>query len=116
MQVDARIYSVAPGTVDVPPVVVTLLNDEGLPLYEWSVAPSVPVLRTGEVVDFSTQVTAPPPGASRVRLTFASGRIQAPSPVVTNPVTNAGPQPEASQPAAAPPQPQSQPALEEAAH
>ena len=116
MQVDARIYSVAPGTVDVPPVVVTLLNDEGLPLYEWSVAPSVPVLRTGEVVDFSTQVTAPPPGASRVRLTFASGRIQAPSPAVTNPVTNAGPQPEASQPAAAQPQPQFQPALEEAAH
>lgn len=82
MQVDARIYSVAPGKVDVPPVVVTLLNDENLPLYEWSVAPSVPSLGPGEVVDFSTQVTDPPEGATRVRLTFGSGRIQVQSPVV----------------------------------
>jgi len=92
MQVDARIYSVAPGATDVPPVVVTLLNAENVPLYEWSVAPSVPVLQPGEVVDFSTQVTAPPPGATKVRLTFASGRIQAPSPAVTQPVT---PEPQA---------------------
>ncbi|RYE86523.1 MAG: hypothetical protein EOP19_06625, partial [Hyphomicrobiales bacterium] len=48
IQVDARIYSVAPGTVEVPPVVVTLLNSENLPLYEWSVAPDVPVLQSGE--------------------------------------------------------------------
>lgn len=116
MQVDARIYSVAPGATDVPPVVVTLLNEENLPLYEWSVAPSVPVLQSGEVVDFTTQVTAPPPGASRVRLTFASGRIQVPSPVVTQPVS--------SEPAATPEpapaesiiEPHSEPAHEEAAH
>lgn len=115
MQVDARIYSVAPGVVDVPPVVVTLLNAENVPLYEWSVAPSVPVLQSGEVVDFSTQVTAPPPGASRVRLTFASGRIQAPSPAVTKPVTSAAPTPE---PAAVEPviEPHPEPAHEEAAH
>ena len=118
MQVDARIYSVAPGTVDVPPVVVTLLNTEGVPLYEWSVAPDVPVLRTGEVVDFSTQVTAPPPGVSRVRLTFASGRIQAPSPAVSKPVSGPEPQPSVPEPEVAQPatEPQSQPALEEAAH
>lgn len=83
MQVDARIYSVAPGVVDVPPVVVTLLNSENVPLYEWSVAPTVPSLGVGEVVDFSTQVTDPPPGAIKVRLTFGSGRIQVQSPVVS---------------------------------
>lgn len=117
MQVDARIYSVAPGTVDVPPVVVTLLNSENEPLYEWSVAPDVPVLRTGEVVDFSTQVTAPPPGASRVRLTFASGRIQAPTAAVTQQAGNAAPEP-APQPAAAEPvtEPTAEPAPKEAAH
>ncbi len=117
MQVDARIYSVAPGAVDVPPVVVTLLNDENVPLYEWSVAPSVPVLQSGEVVDFSTQVTAPPTGASRVRLTFASGRIQAPSPAVTQPATSPEQTPE-PQPATAEPitEPHSEPAHEEAAH
>lgn len=80
IQVDARIYSVAPGKVMVPPVVVTLLNDEGLALYEWSVAPDVPELVSGEVVDFSTQVSAPPSGATKVRLTFGSGRLQVPQP------------------------------------
>jgi predicted Zn finger-like uncharacterized protein len=117
MQVDARIYSVAPGEVDVPPVVVTLLNDENMPLYEWSVAPSVPVLQSGEVVDFSTQVTAPPPGANRVRLTFASGRIQAPSPAVTQPVGSTELEPEI-EPAPAEPviEPHPEPAHEEAAH
>lgn len=108
MQVDARIYSVAPGEVDVPPVVVTLLNDENVALYEWSVAPSVPVLQSGEVVDFSTQVTAPQ-GANRVRLTFASGRIQAPSPAVTQTTSSA---PTAAEPVI---EPQSEPAHEEAA-
>jgi len=80
IQVDARIYSVAPGKVTVPPVVVTLLNDEGLALYEWSIAPDVPELTSGEVVDFSTQVSAPPSGATKVRLTFGSGRLQVPQP------------------------------------
>ncbi len=117
MQVDARIYSVAPGKVDVPPVVVTLLNDDGAALYEWSVAPSVPVLQSGEVVDFSSQVTAPPPGVSRVRLTFSSGRIQAPSPAVT-PSATVTPEPVAAEPAQAEPiiEPHSEPAHEEAAH
>jgi len=117
MQVDARIYSVAPGVVDVPPVVVTLLDAENVALYEWSVAPSVPVLRSGEVVDFSTQVTAPPAGASRVRLTFASGRIQAPSPAVTPPTAGTAPAP-APQPASDEPaiEPHPEPAHEEAAH
>jgi predicted Zn finger-like uncharacterized protein len=82
MQVDARIYSVAAGRVDIPPVVVTLLNDENAPLYEWSVAPTVPSLAAGEVVDFTTQVTDPPPGATKVRLSFGSGRIQVQSPIV----------------------------------
>lgn len=112
MQVDARIYSVAPGKVEVPPVVVTLLNDENVPLYEWSVVPSVPVLQSGEVVDFSTQVTAPPAGATKVRLTFASGRIQAPIPAITQPV-GASDLSSPTEPVIAP---QSEPAAKEAAH
>jgi hypothetical protein len=79
MQVDAQIVSVAGGNVSMPPVVVTLVNDEGLPLYEWSVAPSVGALAPGEITDFSTKVNAPPSGATKVRLTFGTGQTQAPS-------------------------------------
>ncbi len=79
MQVDAQIVSVAGGNVSMPPVVVTLVNDEGLPLYEWSVAPSVGAFAPGEITDFSTKVNAPPSGATKVRLTFGTGQTQAPS-------------------------------------
>ncbi len=74
MQVDGRIYSVASHGVVVPPVVVTLLDAAGAKLYEWSVLPQVRDLEPGEIVDFSAQLTSPPQGASRVRLTFTDGR------------------------------------------
>lgn len=83
MQVDARIYSVAAGTVPVPPVLVTLLNAENLPLYEWSVTPDVRELTPGEIIDLTTQVTSPPPGATRIRLTFTNGRAPADLPTAT---------------------------------
>lgn len=71
--VDARIYSVSPGEVKVPPVVVTLLDAQDRALYQWSVAPSASAMRPGEILDFSTEVRRPPPGASKVRLGFAQG-------------------------------------------
>jgi predicted Zn finger-like uncharacterized protein len=81
MEVDARIYSVAARTVEVPPVIVTLLDEAGTPLYEWSVAPTARDLEPGEVVDFSTQLNSPPPGAKRVRLTFNDGNAPTEGPV-----------------------------------
>ncbi len=77
LRVDARIYSVAARRVPVPPVVVTLLDSQGSRLYEWSVAPAVPELRPGEIADFTTQLSSPPSGAARVRLTFSDGRTPA---------------------------------------
>jgi len=83
IKVDARIYSVAPRTVVVPPVVVTLLDDHGVALYEWSVTPQTRDLQPGEVVDFTTQLSSPPAGATRVRLTFSGGRAQSETPIAT---------------------------------
>lgn len=107
MQVDARIYSVAAGKTQVPPVVVTLLNDAGEPLYEWSVQPETTELQSGQVVDFTTQVTAPPAGATRVRLSFARSRVATGPSIIT---------PEPATESAAPAEPQSAPAAEEAQH
>ena len=67
-----------------PPVVITLLDAAGQALYEWSVNPDAADLRPGEMVNFTSQLSAPPAEASRVRLTFANGR--APS---ETPITNA---------------------------
>jgi predicted Zn finger-like uncharacterized protein len=77
MQVDGRIFSVAPRAMVVPPVIVALLDSEGKAVYEWSVVPVVGDLEPGEVVDFSTQLSSPPEGATRVRLRFSDGRARA---------------------------------------
>jgi predicted Zn finger-like uncharacterized protein len=81
MQIDARIYSVAPRSVAVPPVVITLLDDSGASVYEWSVVPQARDLEPGEVVDFAAQLSSPPAAAKRVRLTFTDGRARVESPV-----------------------------------
>jgi hypothetical protein len=83
MKVDARIYSVASRPVVVPPVVVTLLDERGTALYEWSVTPETRDLEPGEVVDFTTQLGSPPDGATHVRLTFSGGRAQSETPIAT---------------------------------
>jgi hypothetical protein len=81
MQIDARIYSIAPRIVTVPPVVITLLDDGGASVYEWSVVPEARDLEPGEVVDFTAQLSSPPAAATRVRLTFTDGKARVESPV-----------------------------------
>ena len=75
LMVDAKIYSVSNLQVPVPPVVVTLVGPKGNTVYEWSVVPKAAELEPGEVVNFETQVTAPPNGANRVNLSFATNGV-----------------------------------------
>lgn len=72
MQISAKIRSVDSHTVSVPPVLVSLLNDKGQAVYEWTVAPSLAEMDPGEVMSFTTEVNSPPDGAVSVRLTFAT--------------------------------------------
>lgn len=81
LSVQARIVGVWPRRVVVPPVVVTLLDDAGRPLYEWSVTPVARDLQAGEAVSLQTSLTAPPASADTVRLTFTNGRARAETPI-----------------------------------
>jgi len=72
MVVRARIASVAGTAVTVPEVEVRLYGAAQTPLYEWSVAPRAQTLGAGETIEFETQLTSPPPGAERIRLSFAT--------------------------------------------
>ncbi|MDB5561334.1 MAG: hypothetical protein JWN11_752 [Hyphomicrobiales bacterium] len=76
IEVTGTIRSVSDNTVDVPAVIVTLLSASGAPIYQWSVTPKAADLKPGEVIALDTEVSAPPAGAARVRLTFATGRAQ----------------------------------------
>lgn len=77
MLISSRIRSVASQTVPVPPVLVSLVDPAGATVYEWTVTPLATTMAPGEVFDFSTEVSAPPPGATTVRLTFTTPRAGA---------------------------------------
>lgn len=85
MLVSARIHSVAGRAVPIPQVIVTLLDANNLPLYIWSVAPQAPELEPGEVIDFETQLSSPPPNTASVRLTFANASKPVQPPTGTKP-------------------------------
>jgi predicted Zn finger-like uncharacterized protein len=74
LAISAEIASVTSDAKLVPPVIVTLFDTSGQPIYEWSVASEARDLLGGEVVDFETQLSQPPPEAVRVRLSFDGGR------------------------------------------
>jgi len=72
MQISAKIRSINSQPVAVPPVLVSLLNDAGNTVYEWTVATQIDEMEPGEVMNFSTEVNAPPEGATKVRLSFTT--------------------------------------------
>ena len=74
MTITARIRSVSGKSAPVPPVLVSLLNDNGASLYEWTATPAAASMEPGEVLEFSTEVNSPPDGATRVRLSFTTPR------------------------------------------
>lgn len=74
MLVTAKVHSESNKMLAIPPVIVTLLDAGGRPLYEWSATAPSPDLAPGETVEIETQLAAPPAGMARLRLSFASGR------------------------------------------
>jgi len=74
LTVNYTLVSASSSPVAVPQVIVTLLDAAGASLLEWSVTPGAAELLPGEKVSGSTQLTAPPAGAARLRLSFGSTR------------------------------------------
>lgn len=70
LDVSAQIVGLRNQPVRVPPVVISLLDDSGKAVYEWSVSPKVPDLMAGERATFDTRLSLPPTDATHVRLSF----------------------------------------------
>lgn len=70
LQISANLVNVAGRQVAVPPVVVSLLDENDNLLFEWSVVPQVQVLQANDWTGFSTQLTSPPAGAADLNLSF----------------------------------------------
>ncbi len=71
--VSAQIVGLQKAPVVVPAVVVTLIDEAGNGIYEWSVTPDVRDMMAGERATFETQLPLPPVDAASVRLSFAGG-------------------------------------------
>ncbi len=75
IEVDAKINSIADRATPVPAMVVTLMDEAGGELYQWSVLPRVGELEPGESLPVSTELSGPPLAAASVHLSFAKGAI-----------------------------------------
>lgn len=75
--VEGRIRNVGGGTRALPPIRVSLCAEDGTGIYEWRAAPGASALDTGETLRFETQLTEPPQGVARVKLSFDPGTDEA---------------------------------------
>ena len=74
LSVVAKIRAVEPRSVVVPPVVVTLLDAQDKPVYQWSVTPAAGDVAPGEALDFTAELASPPAAATQIKLGFADSR------------------------------------------
>lgn len=74
LMVSARIVNITDRVAFVPPVLVSLLDSEDAVIYEWGVTPATRNMLPGDVLGIDTQLTSPPQGIARVRLTFVEGQ------------------------------------------
>lgn len=72
MQISAKIRSIAPRTVRVPPILVSLMDAKGATVYQWSVAAQASSMDPGDLVGFQTEMNSPPDSAVTVRLSFTN--------------------------------------------
>ncbi len=70
--ISATIRNVAGTPVAVPPILVSILDEQGASLYEWTAQPQVRVMGPGETVAFETQLNSAPQNSASVNLVFAN--------------------------------------------
>lgn len=72
--VTAKISNITNRVAFVPSVLVSLIGAGGQVMYEWTVTPSTREILPGDILDIDAQLTAPPQGVERVRLSFVDGQ------------------------------------------
>lgn len=73
MMISATIENVSNRSRRVPPVLVSILDAHGKPLYQWKARAQADTVGIGGAVGFKTQLNSAPVAAKKVRLTFAEG-------------------------------------------
>lgn len=74
MLVTGQVRNIGGGQVDVPPIVVSILDSDGASLYSWSVTPLSPFVGPREKLEFEARLNSAPENAAQVKLAFAEDR------------------------------------------
>lgn len=74
--VTGHVRNIGGGQVQVPPIVVSILDGEGASLYSWSVTPLSRVLGPHEKLEFEARLNSAPENAANVKLAFAEDRAK----------------------------------------
>jgi hypothetical protein len=69
--VEGVLHSVSRGTLDVPRLRMTLLDDNGRSVYFWTASAGTKALAPGEAAPFRARLAAPPPESRQVTVDFA---------------------------------------------
>lgn len=77
LAVEGSIENVSQRTRSVPPLLGTLLDEQGAPIRRWNFTSRLGTLAPGQSLTFRELLGDPPPAASRVRLTFAEAHTAA---------------------------------------
>ncbi len=72
LYITAEIGSVSSNQVIVPRVNISLLDEDGISIYEWSITPKASIILPGEWIALHTQLSSPPESTRSVRLAFES--------------------------------------------
>jgi predicted Zn finger-like uncharacterized protein len=71
LAISGRLKNVTSHELLVPPIRVTLTDDDKRVLYNWSFSTSVATLRAGQAVNFVTRLSSPPSGARHLQVQIA---------------------------------------------
>ncbi|MCF6326234.1 MAG: hypothetical protein L3J21_02950 [Devosiaceae bacterium] len=72
LYITAEINSVSSGQVNVPRVMISLLDEDGISVFDWSVTLKETTIMPGGWIALHTQLSSPPPDSRSVRLAFES--------------------------------------------
>jgi hypothetical protein len=71
--VTGELVNTSPRELSIPPILVTITDQNRQELYRWTYAPGAATLRPGQALNFLTRLPNPPDGARHIEVRFAPG-------------------------------------------
>jgi hypothetical protein len=73
LAVTGELVNTSPRELSIPPILVTITDQNRQELYHWSYAPGAATLSPGQALNFLTRLPNPPEGARHIEVRFAVG-------------------------------------------